>query len=318
VDVSIIIPVYNGEETLKLCLDAIKALRIPDGMNVEVLLVNDGSTDRTKEIARSYPAVTIIDLEKNMGRVVARKTGAEKAKYGDLLFVDARIEVSNDIIEKILEIGSQPLMAGSLYDDKYKSDYDTLLYLIRRKFYRPYYPQESYGKELWITTDNFQRAPKGTGCLFLKRELFLNSLPDELDSDTSDDTAILKNIVFTGSTSILRHTDLKAKYHSRNDGNVVKWINHRGKTFADHYLRYLNRFSVLYFMFLFLMIITLFVDPLKLILILLALVSLTVLYLSENKRDIFPVLKQLPLLGLSFFAGTIQKLIKIIFLRPGN
>jgi len=54
-DISIVIPVYNGEETIKLCLDAVLGLTIPVGMNIEILLINDGSTDKTKEIASSYP-----------------------------------------------------------------------------------------------------------------------------------------------------------------------------------------------------------------------------------------------------------------------
>ncbi|MBU4485393.1 MAG: glycosyltransferase, partial [Candidatus Delongbacteria bacterium] len=63
-DISIVIPVYNGEETLKLCLDAITAMTVPDGMNVEIILVNDGSTDKTKDIVSQYSGVQIINLEK--------------------------------------------------------------------------------------------------------------------------------------------------------------------------------------------------------------------------------------------------------------
>ncbi|MBN2856977.1 MAG: glycosyltransferase family 2 protein [Candidatus Delongbacteria bacterium] len=312
-DISIIIPVYNGEETLELCLDAVTALKIPEGMNIEILLVNDGSTDRTKEIASSYKQVRIIDLEKNSGRIIARKTGAENAKYEDLLFIDARVEVRYDALEKISEIGYSPLMVGSLNDDKYKSDYDTLLYLIRRKFYYPYYPQEDYGKELWISQENFQRAPKGTGYLFLNRELFLKSLPDKLEKDTSDDTAILKNIVFENSTKILRHTELRAKYHSRQDNDIAKWINHRGKTFADHYLTFVNRYSALYFTFLAVLIGLFIFRPLSLIFFLAFSVGLSALYLCENKKDVMPVIKQVPYLGGLFFLGTLEKLFKMIF-----
>lgn len=312
-DISIIIPVYNGEETLELCLDAVNALKIPEAMNIDILLVNDGSTDKTKEIASSYDQVRIIDLEKNSGRMIARKTGAENAKYDDLLFVDARIEVMNDSIEKIFEIGYSPIMAGSLNDEKYKSDYDTLLYLIRRKFYYPYYPQEKFSKELWISEENFQRAPKGTGFLLVKKELFLKSLPAKLDKDTSDDTAILKNIVFDNSTKILRHTELRAKYHSRLDKDIVKWINHRGKTFADHYLTFLNRYSVLYYTFLAVIIVLFIVRPVSLVFFLAFTVGLSALYLCENKRDVLPVIKQIPYLGGLFFMGTLEKLFKMIF-----
>jgi glycosyltransferase involved in cell wall biosynthesis len=313
VDVSIIIPVYNGEETIKLCLDAVSALKIPDGMNIEVLVVNDGSTDRTKEITASYSGVTIIDLEKNMGRMQARKIGAEKAKYENLFLIDTRIEVDNDLLVRVSNIGYQPLMAGDLKDEKYKSDYDTLLYLIRRKFYHPYYPQILYAKELWITKEKFLKAPKGTGCLLIDRELFLKSIPQTIEKDSNDDTTILKNIVFNNNTKILRHTDLSIKYHSRSDNQVLSWINHRGKTFADHYLRFINKFSIIYYFFLMVFLLLFIFHPLSLVFLFFSVLILSTIYLQEDKKDFVPLLKQLPLLGFMFFLGTLEKLFKIIF-----
>jgi len=312
-DISIVIPVYNGEETIKLCLDAVLGLTIPEGMNIEIILINDGSTDRTKEIASVYPNVKIIDLEKNMGRVQARKTGAENAKYENILLIDTRIEVFNDLLQNIQKIGYQPLMAGSLNDEKYKSEYDTLLYLIRRKFYHPYYPQFKYAKELWITQENFFKAPKGTGCLLLSRELFLKSIPGVIEKDSSDDTAILKNIVFQNDTKILRHTDLNIKYHSREGNDVYSWINHRGKTFADHYLRFVNKFSILYFSALIISVYMFLFYPFRLLMLIVSAIILTALYLYEDHKDIIPVMKQLPILGFAFFIGSLEKLIKIIF-----
>lgn len=311
-DISIVIPVYNGEETLKLCLDSVKAMSVPEGMNLEILLVNDGSTDRTKEIALSYEGVAVIDLEKNSGRIIARKTGAERAKYEDILFVDVRIELAGDILNKIMSINYQPLMAGNLNHEKYRSEYDTLLYLIRRKFYYPYFPQTAYAEELWIDETNFLKAPKGTGCLFIKREMFLESLPYKLEKDTSDDTAILKNIVFSRKTKILRHTGLSVRYNSRTDKNVGVWVNHRGKTFADHYLRFFNIYSLIYYASILISLSLFIYRPISLFLMLLFLTGVSALYLCEEKRDIIPVIKQIPHLGFLFFVGTVEKLFKII------
>ena len=312
-DISIVIPVYNGEETLKLCLDAVRALVIPEGMNIEVLLINDGSTDKSKEIASSYPNVKIIDLEKNMGRMQARKTGVENAKYEDILLIDSRIEVFKDLLVSISTISYQPLMAGYIELDKYKSDYDTILYLIRRKVYYPYYPQEKYLKELWISKENFLKAPKGTGCLFLKKDLFLRSIPEIIEKDSSDDTAILNNIVFKYDTKILRHTDLSIKYHSRTDNQINTWINHRGKTFADHYLRFINKYSIAYFLFISLLLYLLIFNPIRLLFASAVVLMLAVLYLFEDGKDIFPIMKKLPVLAFVFFMGTIEKLFKMVF-----
>lgn len=312
-DISIVIPVYNGEETLKLCLDAIQSLVIPEGMNIEILLINDGSTDRTKEIALSYPNVRIIDLEKNMGRMQARKNGVENAEYEDILLIDARIEVFKDLLVSISTISYQPLMAGYIELDKYKSDYDTILYLIRRKVYYPYYPQEKYSKELWISKENFLKAPKGTGCLMLKKELFLKCIPENSEKDASDDTAILKSIVFENDVKILKHTDLRVKYHSRSDSNVNSWINHRGKTFADHYLRFINKYSVAYFSFVLIFLYLIIFNPVRLVFAGVFLLLLAVLYLFEDGKDIIPIIKRLPILAFMFFLGTLEKLSKMIF-----
>ncbi|MCK4979662.1 MAG: glycosyltransferase family 2 protein, partial [Candidatus Delongbacteria bacterium] len=146
-NISIVIPVYNGEETLKKCLDCITDIDYSK-KSLDILLVNDGSTDSTLEIAENYKNIRIITLEQNSGRIIARETGAKEAKYDDILFVDARIEVSKNIIKNIERIDYTPLMAGELSLEKYNSDYDTLFYLIRRKVYAPYFPQNKYRKEL--------------------------------------------------------------------------------------------------------------------------------------------------------------------------
>ncbi|HQO08878.1 MAG TPA: glycosyltransferase family A protein [Clostridiales bacterium] len=309
-NVSVIIPVYNGEETLKLCLDAVTSVNIPNGMEVEILLINDGSTDRTKEIASSYAGVKIFDLEKNSGRVVARETGARQAEYEDLLFVDARVEVATDILIKLVSLNYSPVIAGGLNDEKYKSEYETLFYLVRKKIYKPYYPQEKYSKELYIDEDNFFKAPKGTTCFFVKRDLFLRSLPESKAKDTSDDTKVMHSIVFKNKTRILRHTDVVIKYHQRTETNINSWIHHRGRIWADHYLSFVNRYSVLYALFNVLVLIFLIKNIFALLVFLFFLIIILSVYLAENIKDFFIVLKTVPILSILFYIGTLEKLFK--------
>jgi glycosyltransferase involved in cell wall biosynthesis len=312
-NISIIIPVYNGEETLKLCLDAVTALRIPEGMNIEILLINDGSTDRTKEIASAYPDVNVIDLEKNMGRVIARKTGAEKAEYEDLLFVDARVEIREDALESILKINYSPLIAGGLNTDKYLSSYDTLFYLIRKKIYKPYYPQEKYSRELFIDENNFFKAPKGTTCFFVDRNLFLKALPGTDSKDTSDDTKIMHSIVFCHKMKILRHTDIALKYKQRTGSNIYSWIFHRGKIWADYYLSFINRYSVSFLILTTFLAAFIFMDVCLFLSGFAVFLLLTALYLSENLKDFIVILKIMPLLGILFYAGSLTKILSGIF-----
>ena len=57
---SVVIPAYNAEAFLAECLDSVFSQTAPPS---EVICVDDGSLDATSEIARSYPAVTLIHQE---------------------------------------------------------------------------------------------------------------------------------------------------------------------------------------------------------------------------------------------------------------
>ncbi|MEK9144964.1 MAG: glycosyltransferase family 2 protein [Elusimicrobiota bacterium] len=90
---SIVIPALNEEEalpsTLARTLAAAKALRASSGMEVEVLLVDDGSQDGTAQIARSFEGVRVLSHGINRGYGAAIKTGFSAAKGEWLGFLDA-------------------------------------------------------------------------------------------------------------------------------------------------------------------------------------------------------------------------------------
>lgn len=91
---SIVVPALNEEaaieDTVARCLAARDHLRTAGGVgDVEVLVVSDGSTDRTEEIARGFPEVTVLAFDRNRGYGAAIKCGFAYAS-GDLLgFLDA-------------------------------------------------------------------------------------------------------------------------------------------------------------------------------------------------------------------------------------
>src|SRR5580700_3904350 len=71
--VSVVVCAYNAERTMDQCLASLEVLNYPD---YEVIVVNDGSTDRTLEISQRYPYCKIIS-QPNKGLSVARNVGAE-------------------------------------------------------------------------------------------------------------------------------------------------------------------------------------------------------------------------------------------------
>jgi len=79
VKVSIVIPVYNAEEYLEKCLDSIKSQMLKD---LQVILVNDGSTDETERIIdvyiNKYPNMFEKINKKNGGQASARNCAIEK------------------------------------------------------------------------------------------------------------------------------------------------------------------------------------------------------------------------------------------------
>jgi glycosyltransferase involved in cell wall biosynthesis len=77
---SVVICAYNAEATIAECLEAASALDYPD---LDVVVVDDGSTDRTADIAATFPGVRVL-REPHAGLSVARNTGWREA-YGDLV-----------------------------------------------------------------------------------------------------------------------------------------------------------------------------------------------------------------------------------------
>lgn len=95
--VSVIIPVYNDASNLGLCL---ASLRASQDQPLEYIVVDDGSTDRSAEVASKFGA-RVLSTEGRKGPACARNIGA-KAAIGDVvLFVDADVCVNTDTIAKI-------------------------------------------------------------------------------------------------------------------------------------------------------------------------------------------------------------------------
>ncbi len=111
---SIIIPAHNAGSTLKQCLDSVRASTVP----VEVVVVDDGSTDDTECIARQAEAngpLKFIRYEQNRGPAAARNIGA-RAAHGDILFfLDADIVMPRDTAERILREFEQEPAPDALF-----------------------------------------------------------------------------------------------------------------------------------------------------------------------------------------------------------
>lgn len=102
-EISVIVPVYNGEKYLKRCIDSILAQTFTD---FEVILVNDGSSDNSAAILDEYAAldsrVRIIHKEKSEGAGPARNSGIDASTGKFVMFLDADDLIEDNMFETLL------------------------------------------------------------------------------------------------------------------------------------------------------------------------------------------------------------------------
>jgi len=96
---SLIIPAYNAEATIAACIESALRQSISKE-DYEVIVVDDGSLDKTPKIAKNY-AVKLI-MQKNQGPAVARNRAAQEARGDILVFVDADCELDLSFIKNII------------------------------------------------------------------------------------------------------------------------------------------------------------------------------------------------------------------------
>jgi len=97
--ISIVIPTYNAEKYMPALLDSIFHNKVDD---MEVVIVDDCSTDDTVRLSKSFP-VRVIKMEKNSGPAKARNIGVEAAKGDIIYFLDSDVIVLDGAIKEVKE-----------------------------------------------------------------------------------------------------------------------------------------------------------------------------------------------------------------------
>lgn len=102
--VSIVIPAYNEERYLSLCLESIRHQTIAPS---EVIVVDNNSTDQTAAIAQRYPFVRVIS-ESQQGIVFARNAGFNVAQGDIIARIDADTQLPENWVEIVTEFFEDP------------------------------------------------------------------------------------------------------------------------------------------------------------------------------------------------------------------
>ena len=211
--VSIVISTKNEERHIGACLDSIAAQDFPKD-NLEVLVIDNNSNDRTKEIARKYGARVY-----NYGpeRSSQRNFGVAKAVGKYILYLDADMQLSKNVILDCLK----------------KCEDDRIIAL--------YIPERIIGTGFWIKVRDFERSFYNATCIdavrFIKRDAFLNiggfdeSLVGAEDWDfdrrihLAGKTDIIASILYhdEGIFSLKRYLKKKSYYIDAFAPYITKW-----------------------------------------------------------------------------------------------
>ena len=122
--VSVIIPTYNEEKVIKNCLDSLEKQTVKD---MEVIMVDDGSMDRTLDVLKTihYSLFTIHLLQQqHRGPGEARNLGAKKAGGEILVFVDADMTFDKDFIKQLVKPIIDGKTIGTFSKEEFVSNKD--------------------------------------------------------------------------------------------------------------------------------------------------------------------------------------------------
>lgn len=213
---SIIVPIHNGEKYLRTCMDSILAQTF---RNYELILVDDGSVDASGEICDQYARLdqrVVVYHKENEGVTRARMTGLEKAKGNYIAFVDADDWLEEDFLEDLMEkivqnhadlvivgctkeqAGKQEMVLNRIPDGTYKED----------KLRQEIFPQMLYYQGFF----QFGILPYMWNKIY-KKKLLLPCF-ENIDANIYDgeDTAIVFTYLLRTSSIVISST---AKYHYR-------------------------------------------------------------------------------------------------------
>lgn len=167
--VSILLPVYNGEAWLRCKLESVLALDYPREL-LQILVISDGSTDRTGEIASEFESsgVQLIRIP-HSGKAAALNAGLERATGEILFFTDVRQPLDRDALARLVECFADPEVGAAtgeliILEGQTRQEADTGLY----------WRYEKWIRKRQSAVDSVLGA---TGCIYAMRRQLARSLP---------------------------------------------------------------------------------------------------------------------------------------------
>ncbi len=233
--ISVIIPLYNCENEIKKCL---KSIINQSYKNLEILVVNDASTDKSKETVEklidSDNRIRLINLQKNAGAGNARNIGLDNATGELIAFIDSDDWIDtnfyNILYDNMRKYNSDIAVAGILNEYEYKSkseirykyEYDNCL----DNFFALELLSRSINQDIYIT-------PIVNNKLY-KKELFLkHNIKYDKTSLYEDDAITFWLLYYAKKVSITSKTNY---HYLQRENSLVHTFNkkHIDDLFENH------------------------------------------------------------------------------------
>jgi glycosyltransferase involved in cell wall biosynthesis len=218
-DISIYIPVYNAESTIKQCINSILSQNLKP---LEILVINDCSTDNSLGILQNYgEKIKIINNKKNMGLSYSRNLAKENLKSRFVASIDSDVEISPNWVELLLKKALEEnvtLIGGKMYE-KYTQN--------RFNFWRSKRLGQNWGEE------DLENPKFVFGCNNILDTKRINSKLQYPDYDEYFKTNG-EDIEFS---ELLKKDNLKLYYHSA--ATCFHLQNDNGLSLSKRYWRYI-------------------------------------------------------------------------------
>lgn len=232
--VSVIVPIYNSEKTLKKCLDSI----ITNNKDIEILLIDDGSTDNSEIVVNdyinNYPDIIKYYKKENTGVADTRNFGIYNATGKYIIFVDSDDYIDNKLFEEI---------------DKYiEDDIDLIKFKMQRvdtkdkeieKVDGPIFDkctgEEAFNK--LVFTDNLIDSP----CIYVfKKSLFIDNNLKFIDKTEHEDFGLIPLLIVKAKTVV--SISIYAYYYVQSEDSITRNIDYSKtlKKFTDTLIHYDN------------------------------------------------------------------------------
>jgi teichuronic acid biosynthesis glycosyltransferase TuaG len=193
--VSVIIPVYNNSKYIKECIDSVINQTYK---NLEILIINDGSTDDSLNIIKSYndKRIIIINFKKNKGAAVARNEGIKKSTGRFITFIDADDYWNINKIEKQVEF---------IKRNKYQFIYSNYIYVKGNKTHIAKTPKSLTYNQVLKNTAIFTSTVMFDMNYFNKKDIYMEDIRMGQDAATWFRILRTKNITAYGMNEELSY-----------------------------------------------------------------------------------------------------------------